>query len=197
LPWWVEVSDQGIKSRPAYEALRPDDGGRRHILLGDNAAFDKTAFARAVTPADFDERWTVAGRCRVIPDPATKDPIFRSTQHLLIALQRRLERETMGLRLYAAGDESFIWRIFGLAQEAGMSRAEVHLFVSGSSVRRVYCNHCRTINEGVRTNVVKCVGCGADLFVRDHFSRRLNAYAGVQVDAEVPGETIELQELYS
>jgi hypothetical protein len=191
------MSDQGIKSCPVYDALSLDGGGRRHLLIGDGVAFDKAAFAHKVTASDFDERWMVAGRSRVIPDPDTKDPIFRSTQHLLIALRRRLERETMGLRLYAVGDENFVWRVFGAAQEAGMSRAEVHLFVSGSCVRRVYCNHCRTINEGVRTNVVTCAGCGANLFVRDHFSRRLNAYAGVQVDAEVPGETIEMQELYS
>ena len=37
-------------------------------------------------------------------------------------------------------------------------------------------------------NVTPCPGCGAQLFVRDHFSRRLAAFMGVKVDAEAPGE---------
>lgn len=51
--------------------------------------------------------------------------------------------------------------------------------------------------EGVTTSIVTCTGCGAPLFVRDHFSRRLAAFMGVQVDAEVPGEVPEAEELYS
>jgi hypothetical protein len=61
----------------------------------------------------------------------------------------------------------------------------------------VFCNHCRTITEGVTTNVVACAGCNAALFVRDHFSKRLNAFAGVQVDAEAPGEIPAIEELYA
>ena len=102
----------------------------------------------------------------------------------------------MGFRLYAIGTEPFLWTVSNLAQEAGLTREEVRLFARGSAARRVFCNHCRTITPGVTTNIVLCSGCGASLFVRDHFSRRLNAFAGVQVDAEVPGEVPPLEILY-
>ena len=32
-----------------------------------------------------------------------------------------------------------------------------------------------------------CSGCGLSLLVRDHFSRRIGAFQGVCIDAEVPG----------
>jgi hypothetical protein len=42
--------------------------------------------------------------------------------------------------------------------------------------------------EDATANIVACPGCGANLFVRDHFSRRLRAFMGVKADAEMPGE---------
>jgi hypothetical protein len=42
-------------------------------------------------------------------------------------------------------------------------------------------------DRGRATNIVQCVGCERWLLVRDHYSRRLAAYMGVMVDAEVPG----------
>ena len=56
--------------------------------------------------------------------------------------------------------------------------------------------HCRTITRGVHTNIVSCSGCGRSLFVRDHFSRRLGAYMGFQIDAEVPGEVPAAEVVY-
>jgi hypothetical protein len=56
--------------------------------------------------------------------------------------------------------------------------------------------HCRTLNDGVTGNVFACAGCGASLFVRDHFSARLAAFMGVQVDAEAPGEVPPIEPLY-
>ncbi len=78
-----------------------------------------------------------------------------------------------------------------------MGRSEVRLCASLGSPRRVFCNHCRTITEGVTTTIVACAGCQAQLLVRDHFSRRLNAFAGVQVDAEAPGEIPPIEALTS
>jgi hypothetical protein len=52
------------------------------------------------------------------------------------------------------------------------------------------------MNEDVATNIADCRGCGARLFVRDHFSRRLAAFMGVMVDAEVPGEVPEIEVVY-
>ncbi len=190
--------DQGIKSRPTYQPIARDPAGRRHLLVVETDAVPVEALAPGTDPQDFDERWTIAGHSRAIPQAGcgVSDHAFRARQHLLIALARRLARETMGFRLYAIGSEPFLWAVNGVAATFGLGREEVRLFARGSGARRVFCNHCRTITEGVTTNIVACSGCGAHLFVRDHFSRRLNAFAGVQVDAEVPGEIPEIETLY-
>jgi hypothetical protein len=48
----------------------------------------------------------------------------------------------------------------------------------------------------VKTNIVKCAHCGTNLLVRDHYSKRLAAFQGVCVDAEVPGELPEIVEVF-
>jgi hypothetical protein len=102
----------------------------------------------------------------------------------------------MGLRLYAVGTESFLWDVFNVGQAAGMGRREIHLTHAGSARRRVICVHCGTTMEGVTTSIIPCAGCRAALFVRDHFSRRMAGFQGVQVDAEVPGDIPAAEELY-
>jgi dimethylamine monooxygenase subunit C len=189
-----------IKSRPVYSSLKIDPSGRRHLLLmASPQTPSPDALAPGVDVSAFDEQWRVVSNSLAIPDPdkKTTQHHFRSESHLLLALKRRLEEERMGLRLYAIGAEPFLWNVRGLASDFGMAAEEVHLYAIGSAARRVFCNHCRTITERVTTNIFDCSGCGAHLFVRDHFSRRINAFAGVQVDAEVPGELPEIQELYS
>ena len=190
--------DQGIKSRPRYEQLALDPTGRRHLLVSQATDIPQSAFAPGVTNATFDERWTICADSRAIPpaEPAATDHRFRSQEHLLIALSHRLAQEHMGFRLYAVGTEPFLWAVSNRAREFGLMRDEVRLHAHGSAARRVFCNHCRTVTTGVTANIVACSGCGASLFVRDHFSRRLNAFAGVQVDAEVPGERPPREELY-
>lgn len=193
----VLMITQGIKSRPVYHPLTLDESGRRHLLVADSASFPAEAFAKD-GPAAFTTRWKVSRTSQAIPSPAMDagDGEFRSIQHLFIALRHRLEQERMGLRLYAVGTEHFVWDVFGIGSDAGLQRDEIFLYACGSAARRIFCNHCRTITAGVTTNVVTCSGCGANLFVRDHFSRRLNAFAGVQVDAEAPGEIPPVEEIY-
>jgi len=193
------MPDQVIKSRPVYAGLRRDPTGRRHLLLADGPEAVSGGLAPDVTAADFDERWTIVSHSRAIPSPdeGVSEHGFRSLPHLLAALRRRLGDERMGFRLYAVGAEPFLWTINALAGELGLGGAEIHLCAVGPQARRVFCNHCRTITEGVTTNVVTCAGCNASLFVRDHFSKRLNAFAGVQVDAESPGEIPDIEELYA
>jgi predicted RNA-binding Zn-ribbon protein involved in translation (DUF1610 family) len=157
------------------------------------------AFAADTTAQDFDERWTIsdlADASRLVDDRPS-NPLFRDEPDLLANLGRRLKAEQIGLRLYATGAEPFLWRVMAVAAEAGMGRDEVRLFAGRLGPRRVYCNHCSTIAEGVVANVATCPGCGAALFVRDHFSRRLNAFAGVKIDAEVPGDIPPVEVLYA
>jgi hypothetical protein len=192
------MSDQVIKSRPVYKPLALDSSGRSHLLLVDGPDIPASALADGFAPTDFTERWTIEAHSRAIPSPVPGEALhgFRSFPHLLIALKRRLAHEHMGFRLYAIGTESFLWDVAGSAQAAGMGSEEYRLFATGSAARRLFCVHCRTITEKVTANLATCSGCGAELFVRDHFSKRLNAFMGFQIDAEVPGETIPREELY-
>ncbi|MFG1391473.1 dimethylamine monooxygenase subunit DmmA family protein [Xanthobacter agilis] len=194
------MSDQGIKSKPTYSKIAGDKAARYQLLLVEGAGIPSEAMAEGVDPSAF-ETWTVA-HASALPAAPMMDEApgavrpFRSTPHLLSALEERLDRETMGLRLYAIGTEPFLWDAFNIASAAGLSRQEMQFAHAGPKARRIYCVHCRTMMEGVTTSIVTCKGCGAALFVRDHFSKRLAAYMGVQVDAEAPGEVPQAEELY-
>ncbi|SFL65359.1 dimethylamine monooxygenase subunit DmmA family protein [Methylorubrum salsuginis] len=188
------MTDQGIKSRPIYAALRRDPSGRRHLYV--------SAGAEPPPPALCDgplEGWSVgpptAEGTRTPPE-REGERRFRSASQLKATLARRLATERMGLRLYAEGPEDFLWDVFGIAQEHGLGRQEVFLKQAGTLARRVQCVHCKTLNEGVSTTIVRCAGCGANLFVRDHFSRRLSAFQGVKVDAEQPGDVPPAERAY-
>jgi hypothetical protein len=194
----ARVPEHSIKSRPAYQRLARDPTGRRHILLADGPGVAAAGLAEGTRPEAFDERWTILANSVAMPDPEAggADLAFRSQAHLLAALRRRLGEARMGLRLYAVGAEPFLWSVNALADDFGLGRLEIRLCAPAPGPRRVFCNHCRTITEGVKTNVFACAGCRAPLFVRDHFSRRLNAFAGVKADAEAPGDLPPILELY-
>lgn len=192
------MADQGIKSRPIYGPIGLDAGGRRHLLVVDAAtvAEDQLRGDLGAIP----EVWTVVRDGRHPPSkfmaPGGSAHAFRSVALLFDALKSRLARETMGFRLYAIGSETFLGDVFAIGAAAGLSASEMAFAHSGSLARRIYCVHCRTITEGVTDNVFTCTGCGASLFVRDHFSHRLSAFQGVQVDAEAPGELPPIETLY-
>jgi len=174
-----------IKSRPVYEPFRLDVAGRAHLIVTNLAE----------PPAELEDSldditvWTVKTIAPGVPAPATHNlRPFRSVAELLPQLALRLAQATVGLRLYAIGSEAFIWDAHNIAIAAGLAPTEIFTHHAGPSVRRVYCTHCRTMIEDVAVSITPCPSCGAHLFVRDHFSRRLAAFMGVIVDAEVPGD---------
>ncbi|WP_245584435.1 dimethylamine monooxygenase subunit DmmA family protein [Novosphingobium acidiphilum] len=186
-----------MSNRPRYAPLMPVAGARAHLLVTDHAVPAAQAFDPRCSENDFAERWTVVAHAMVLPQPFGGPGVqhFRSASHLLALLRHRLGAETMGLRLYVAGSEPFVWDAARVAFDAGMGREELHLFACGQPLRRVWCVHCRTVNPGVTTTVATCAGCGVSLSVRDHFSRAQNAWMGVQCDAEVPGDVPAIKDL--
>jgi dimethylamine monooxygenase subunit C len=60
----------------------------------------------------------------------------------------------------------------------------------------VQCVHCKGFTENVTATPFVCAHCGLNLFVRDHYSRRLGAFQGVCVDAEEPGVLPPVEDLY-
>lgn len=174
-----------IKSRPVYAPFKLDVTGRSHLIVTDLAE----------APEGLEEAlgditvWSVKTTAPGVPAPAMQNlRPFRSVAELLPQLAVRLAQACVGLRVYAVGSEAFIWDAHNVAISSGLDKAEVFVHHAGPLVRRVYCTHCRTMIEDVAVNIVPCPACGAHLFVRDHFSRRLAAFMGVIVDAEVPGE---------
>jgi len=173
------------KSRPIYAPFRLDVSGRTHLIVTDQPAFPPAADL-AVPDVEI---WVVKTMAPGVQAPPQGNvQAFRAVPHLFAYLKHRLARETVGLRLYAVGTESFLWDAHNLARAAGLGAGEIRLVRSGDLQRRVYCTHCQTMIETVTKTIVSCPGCGAALFVRDHFSRRLAAFMGVKLDAEVPGE---------
>ena len=193
--------DQAIRSRPIYNPIGLDATGRRHLLVADSPKVPDEGLNEDL--GVFTEVWTVVHDGRAPRSPFMSGRTEGLTQHnfrsltlLFEALHQRLTREEMGFRLYAVGSETFLGDIAAIGAEAGLSRAEMALAHAGARSRRVFCVHCRTLSEGVTTNLFECTGCGVDLFVRDHFSSRLAAFMGVQADAEAPGELPAVETLY-
>ncbi len=200
------MSASGIKSKPVYSPLRADTRGRYHLMLG--LGVGSAALLRVVGELRAGPRLLNEPRVLFVPDGAeTAAPFhslglagvqsFTDADALLAEFRTVLERSLMGTRVYIAGPEHFIGRALKEALEFDLNKDEVSAEEMGSLARRLYCVHCRTTTEGVRTNIVACGGCGRWLLVRDHYSRRLAAYMGVMVDAEVPGELPLIQELYA
>jgi ferredoxin-NADP reductase len=93
----------------------------------------------------------------------------------------------MGTQFYLTGTEGLIGQAERDIMNTGFPHAAIQKEHRGSTVRRVQCVHCKGITENVTTDPFKCSHCGLSLFVRDHYSRRLAAFQGVNIDAEDPG----------
>jgi NAD(P)H-flavin reductase len=198
----------GIKSKPVYAPLQPDLRGRYHLMVGhgigadpllrvlrDSQAAEPSAgtrtrvlYTRDVAGQEqFRDQFRAAGAADVRS--------FERSDALLETLNVVLSESLMGTRLYVAGPESFIGLVMRTALQFNLNKDEIRAEECGTLARRVYCIHCRSAIENVRTNITQCT-CGRWLVVRDHYSRRLAAYMGVMVDAEAPGERPPVKEVF-
>lgn len=192
------------KSRPVYAPLEADPHGTQHWFVTSGASADDCARILATLgraePLEIwavrDETSRASADSDSLPAPAEAARRFEGEPALLAALELAMRDAPIGVRIYALGTEPFIWSVRQLAERFAIAPEAVHVAHSGSLYRRVYCIHCRTLNERVTRNVVACDGCGRQLFVRDHFSRRLAAFMGVQADAEAPGELPAIEATY-
>ncbi len=191
------------KSRPVYAPLDADPHGTEHWFVTSGATEqDRAQAVAALSRVAPLEVWAVQPDApRASADPwhalAEQPRRFDDEEALLAALEQAMCTASIGVRVYALGNEPFIWSVHQLAARYAIAAEAVRVAHSGSLFRRVYCIHCRTLNERVTSNVVACAGCGRHLFVRDHFSRRLAAFMGVQADAEMPGELPEREQIYT
>ncbi|KRW58829.1 dimethylamine monooxygenase subunit DmmA family protein [Pseudomonas sp. TTU2014-080ASC] len=195
----------GIKSRPVYDQLRPMAGGLRHVLASQGSGgvailrllSEMTEAQRQATTVLYStESFSGQNHIGALRDFAVDELCqFDSNQALLQALNELLSNAYMGTRLYLSGSESFIGTAMQVANAFDLNSDEVLRENSGTLVRRVWCVHCDTYTENVTQRLFKCPGCGVDLIVRDHYSRRLAAFQAVKADGEVPGELPQAEEL--
>jgi predicted RNA-binding Zn-ribbon protein involved in translation (DUF1610 family) len=183
-----------IRSRPVYATLAPLQG-TAHLMLADGegalALVDLVAqapemLAKAhVIYCPGPNGTDLSDRLQALnPAQFRRCPSFAAAQP---RLQKVLADAHMGLQVYVAGTEGLIGQVRREAMLAGLPWQAVQAEHRGSTVRRVQCVHCKGITENVRTDPFQCSHCGLNLFVRDHYSRRIAAFQGVNIDAEDPG----------
>ena len=184
-----------IKSRPVYGVLAPRPGAL-HLIVADGegagavldlirAAPDMAQAAHILyTPGpngtdQFDDLQALgAAQCFRAPTIAT----------LLPRLAQILTNAHMGTQFYLTGTEGLMGQAEREIMATGFPFADIQKEHRGSTVRRVQCVHCKGITENVAIDPFPCSHCGLHLFVRDHYSRRLAAFQGVNIDAEDPGQ---------
>jgi dimethylamine monooxygenase subunit C len=187
-----------IKSRPTYGVLEPRPGALHLVVAdGEGAAAVTEMLSRAADWA------TMLAAMHIIytPGPNGTDDwaslqalgaaqAFRAPTipTLLPRLMRVVADAHMGTQFYLAGTEGLIGQAEREIMATGFPFAAIQKEHRGSTVRRVQCVHCKGITENVATDPFKCSHCGLHLFVRDHYSRRLAAFQGVNIDAEDPGQ---------
>ncbi len=197
---------EGIKSRPVYRGLTLQRHARRHLFVlegeGAHALLDQTDRLDETILSRSEILYVARGSQGKGHDQALQqlgaDMFFTAPTipTLLFRLKVSLSTAHMGTRLYIAGTEGFIGQAMMVALELGMDHASILTEHRGSLARRVQCVHCKGITDDVTQTPFTCSHCGLPLLVRDHYSRRLGAFQGVNIDAEEPGSAPEPEELF-
>ncbi len=195
---------ESIRSRPTYGTLEAR-AGKSHLFVADAegaeaiidlAKTDDSLMAKShviYIPKDTGEKYTSQLEKLGI-NQLYVGPSFAAAQ---ARLQRTLERAHMGLQLYLTGTEGLMGQAQRDAMTAGIPHTAIQTEHRGSIGRRMQCVHCKGITEDVKIDPFVCSHCGLNLFVRDHYSRRLAAFQAVCIDAEDPGNVPPSVELYS
>ena len=192
------VFPPAIKSRPVYSVLEPRPG-RLHLVVadGEGAGALSDLMAKVADPAGV----LAAMHIMYTPGPNGTDEsaalralgamqFFRAPTiaTLLPRLAQVLTNAHMGTQFYLAGTEGLMGQAERDIMATGVPYRDIQKEHRGSTVRRVQCVHCKGITENVAMDPFVCSHCGLHLFVRDHYSRRIAAFQGVNIDAEDPGQ---------
>lgn len=188
-----------IKSRPVYGTLEARQG-KAHLMIADaegaEAILDiATPELMADTHIIYIPRGTdYADQLRALnPAQFYEGPTYAASVQ---RIRRVLQDAHMGLQVYLTGTEGLMGQAQNEAMQAGIPHTAIQTEHRGSVARRMQCVHCKGITEDVETDPFVCSHCGLNLFVRDHYSRRLAAYQGVCIDAEDPGNVPEAKGIY-
>ena len=188
-----------IKSRPVWGTLEARQGPA-HLFIAD--AHGAEAILDVATPEmmakghiiyiprgeDFAEKLRALNPAQFYEGPSYAASVQR--------IKHTLAEAKMGLQVYLTGTEGLMGQAQNEAMQAGIPHTAIQTEHRGSIARRMQCVHCKGITEDVETDPFVCAHCGLNLFVRDHYSRRLAAYQGVCIDAEDPGNVPAPKGLY-
>jgi dimethylamine monooxygenase subunit C len=184
-----------IRSRPVYDVLKPR-AGAFHLIVADGEGADAVVALAGAAP-DLMGRAHVLyttgpngtdGWEKIAALGARQAQRAASIPTLLVRLQRVLQDMPMGAQIYLTGTEGLMGQAERDVMALGFPHVDIQKEHRGSTVRRVQCVHCKGITEDVRTDPFPCGHCGLHLFVRDHYSRRIAAFQGVNIDAEDKGQ---------
>ncbi|WP_299749059.1 dimethylamine monooxygenase subunit DmmA [uncultured Tateyamaria sp.] len=179
-----------IKSRPVYGTLKARPG-KGHLMIADAQGAEailgiatpdlmaKTHIIYIPRGAGFTDQLRALNPAQFYEGPTYAASVQR--------IRRVLQDAHMGLQVYLTGTEGLMGQAQNEAMQAGIPHTAIQTEHRGSVARRMQCVHCKGITEDVETDPFQCSHCGLNLFVRDHYSRRLAAYQGVCIDAEDPG----------
>ena len=181
---------ESIRSRPVWGTLEPR-AGLYHLMIAD--AEGAEAILDVATPelmagahiifiakgTDFGDKLRALNPAQYYEGPSYEASASR--------IQRVLQDAKMSTQVYLAGTEGLMGQAMRECTNAGIPYTAVQTEHRGSTARRMQCVHCKGITEDVAIDPFVCAHCGLNLFVRDHYSRRLAAYQGVCIDAEDPG----------
>lgn len=190
---------ESIRSRPVYGTLEAR-AGSAHLLVAD--AHGAQAILDVATPEMMAHAHIIyipkgesfADKLRALnPESFYAGPSYPAAES---RLRKALADAKMGLQVYLAGTEGLMGQAQNAAMAAGIPHTAIQKEHRGSIARRMQCVHCKGITEDVETDPFVCGHCGLNLFVRDHYSRRLAAYQGVCIDAEDPGNVPEPKGIY-
>lgn len=197
----------GIRSRPVYGTLAPNRQARAHRVVADGegalAVIDLFAQADAAFAGATQVLYVPGGSAgeahgaKLAALGAAAYVECPTVPAMLPRLAAWLRAARMGTQLYAAGTEPLIGEVVRVAAEHGVSHLSLRTEHRGSLARRVQCVHCKGITEHVTTSIVVCAHCGLHLLVRDHYSRRIGAFQGVNIDAEVKGVMPPIEDTFA
>ncbi len=167
-----------VKSRPVYPSVQKSSRAKYHLFVWQGDMPE--AMAGIVEACE-----AVGHRLIQTAEPAAA----------VQQLQEVIPELPLSSCAYVAGDEAFIWTVAEVLSTAGMTPEQIRPFAPVDSSRHVFCCHCYHITRGVTHTPVACDGCQRLLAVTDHFSRKLAAYRGIQINAEDPADIPEPMEL--
>jgi hypothetical protein len=191
------VFEPAIPSRPIYGVLKPRDG-QFHLLIADGEGATAILDLAKIAPEGFFAKAHIMFISKDTADEQYQKSLEELHPHQIyfgptfgaavFRLQRILIDFKMGLQVYLAGTEGLMGQAMREVMNVGVPLDVIQTEHRGSKARRIQCVHCKGITEDVITDPFVCSHCGLNLFVRDHYSRRIAAFQGVRVDAEIPGD---------